>query len=206
MNKSTRCVYTLSLFDGKRCSVCKNWKHYTDFAINRAAPDALSYFCRDCRSEIHARRMADPVKQSQCRDAARNWLDRKKSDDEYMQRRRAAANQWHVENKDRRKAWFKDWSKSSKSYRARVKINKIKRRDRVKANGGIFTVQEWISICNKYGNICLWCRDAKPLTADHVIPLVKGGSSGIENIQPLCAVCNSRKHDKHIDFRKEFAI
>jgi 5-methylcytosine-specific restriction endonuclease McrA len=39
------------------------------------------------------------------------------------------------------------------------------------------------------------------LTRDHVVPLKHGGLNTIENIQPLCGSCNSRKHLKHIDYR-----
>jgi 5-methylcytosine-specific restriction endonuclease McrA len=52
-----------------------------------------------------------------------------------------------------------------------------------------------------------WARNNKErkreikLTPDHVIPVVHSGLNNIENIQPLCKSCNSRKSSKVIDFR-----
>ena len=39
------------------------------------------------------------------------------------------------------------------------------------------------------------------LDADHIIPVYQYGSNGIENIQPLCARCNTSKGPEGIDHR-----
>jgi 5-methylcytosine-specific restriction endonuclease McrA len=54
----------------------------------------------------------------------------------------------------------------------------------------------------QHGHRCLCCGASEALTADHVIPVSKGGSSNIENIQPLCLPCNTRKGARIIDYRK----
>ena len=76
-----------------------------------------------------------------------------------------------------------------------------KRRARIKKAGGCFTAEEFLELKLKYGNVCLACKKKTKLVADHVIPLSRGGSNNIENIQPLCRKCNGKKYTKTIDFR-----
>ena len=71
---------------------------------------------------------------------------------------------------------------------------------------GIFTLQEWQQVLATYGENCLACGSDDPPTIDHVVPISKGGSNTIENIQPLCQSCNSRKHTKVIDYRPGAAV
>lgn len=76
------------------------------------------------------------------------------------------------------------------------------RRVQKQNNGGSYTLEEWGALCAKYDNKCLCCgRGDVLLTVDHVTPVTKGGSNDIANIQPLCKSCNSRKHNKVIDYR-----
>jgi 5-methylcytosine-specific restriction endonuclease McrA len=66
------------------------------------------------------------------------------------------------------------------------------------------TEEEWQNLKAFYEYKCLCCGRQEPeikLTRDHVIPLTKGGNDSIHNIQPLCSRCNSKKNQKHIDYR-----
>ena len=40
---------------------------------------------------------------------------------------------------------------------------------------------------------CVKCGSKKNLEIDHVVPLARGGSSRLENLQLLCRDCNRRK-------------
>jgi 5-methylcytosine-specific restriction endonuclease McrA len=61
---------------------------------------------------------------------------------------------------------------------------------------GSHSLQEWKDLKLKYWNRCAFCRQNKPLSKDHIIPLTKGGANYISNIQPLCKNCNSKKSNK----------
>lgn len=69
------------------------------------------------------------------------------------------------------------------------------------APGPHFTAPQWQALKIKYKNRCLSCRKTRTLVPDHVIPISKGGSNGIRNIQPLCQSCNSKKWVRDTDYR-----
>lgn len=75
------------------------------------------------------------------------------------------------------------------------------RRARIRGAEGTITKEEWDSVIEKFGPACLCCKEVKPLTMDHIIPIFCDGSHTIDNVQPLCLSCNSSKGIKTIDYR-----
>ncbi len=74
---------------------------------------------------------------------------------------------------------------------------------------GSFTPFEWIALKEQYDSMCLCCKRKEPevrLEADHVIPLAKGGTNYISNIQPLCRNCNAQKYLSQFDYRIAFKL
>jgi 5-methylcytosine-specific restriction protein A len=93
----------------------------------------------------------------------------------------------------------------------KVKIAKAKNRRRRRAaknsSKSHFTVEEFDALCSVYGYACLCCGVTdRILEADHVVPLTKGGSDDISNIQPLCGECNRRKFTAVIDYRQKVVV
>ena len=52
-----------------------------------------------------------------------------------------------------------------------------------------------------HGYNCLKCGDDKNISLDHIIPVFHNGENSIDNLQPLCRSCNSKKGTKIIDYR-----
>ncbi len=68
---------------------------------------------------------------------------------------------------------------------------------------------DWDLLKKQYDYTCPCCRRKEPeikLTEDHIIPISKGGSNYIENIQPLCMACNHSKYTKIIKYSPEGEI
>lgn len=65
------------------------------------------------------------------------------------------------------------------------------------------TYLEWIALKELYRNTCPSCKRSEPevrLTEDHIVPISKGGTDSIANIQPLCRSCNSVKNNKEVRY------
>lgn len=112
------------------------------------------------------------------------------------------------ENKIKKAEWDRKWQEKNKekkavmdkNYRAthqeQERKNSFRKQYRKRNAEGSFTLKEWQVLKKKSKYRCIRCGDDKDLTADHIIPLSKGGTNYISNIQLLCRSCNSKKHTK----------
>jgi 5-methylcytosine-specific restriction endonuclease McrA len=129
---------------------------------------------------------------------------------------REYARRWRENNPDKIKAKIQRLAAKTREYARRWRENnpdkvkaKTQRRNASKRGAkGSHTAAEWSALVERFHGYCVCCREhfgLEKLTADHVIPLSKGGSNFIANIQPLCGPCNYRKSDRHsTDYRKSF--
>lgn len=155
-----------------------------------------SGICLGCRNpvEVLGKRKCD-ICQEKERIRHRQW--KKENQDKV----KANAKRYYAKHSSRERSRMKKWELENKEHMLIVrKINKYKYKHRRNV-AGKFSLSEWKSLLSKFNNQCLWCGNTSDITVDHVIPLILGGTNYIHNIQPLCRVCNSKKHDKIIDFR-----
>lgn len=88
--------------------------------------------------------------------------------------------------------------------RRHERVQERRRRNRKLQLVGSHTEAEWEALKVTYSSTCLCCGKREPditLTRDHIVPIVKGGSDWITNIQPLCPSCNSSKGTRIVDYR-----
>ena len=143
---------------------------------------------------------------------------RKKNYWKNPERGRQACRDYHHRNKDAMIARMRAWREKNrdlmneiartyrKSNLPKIRLLNAKRRARLSGATGNISLKEWEALKSFYANCCLSCgnhESHEPMTMDHVIPISKGGSHTISNIQPLCRSCNSYKGLATIDFRPE---
>lgn len=106
--------------------------------------------------------------------------------------------------KGEKSSFWKDGRTKQKGY-----ASFYERRRQIKKlnNGGSHTLFDWQTLKAQYNLTCPCCKRHEPeikLTEDHIIPITRGGSDNIENIQPLCGTCNTKKMVKIIKYEFSF--
>lgn len=139
------------------------------------------------RPEVVARRNARVREAMQ--DPARR--EAKKASDRESYRRHA----------DERKASVRAYAKAKKdsgdpAYRAkRLAATRRRRAREGAAEIKELAPREWRRLIERQHGECFYCRQAATLTADHLIPIARGGRHAIGNLVAACQPCNSAKRD-----------
>lgn len=190
----------------KVCSKCQEEKTLNKFYKQERGKYGVRANCKDCQDKA-----IKPIRKAQ----TQRLYQRRKDEILAKQReyRRSEAGQanrrqtklkYRNQNTEQIRLYQKAY-RGAPENRTKLVVHRQRREALRRGAEGTYTADEWRALCDHYGNKCLACGEPKPLTVDHVIPLSKGGSNDISNLQPLCGSCNSIKRDKAIDYRSTTA-
>jgi len=204
----------------KTCSKCHVTKPCAEFFRHRWFKNGYRAECKQCSAHttqqcILRHKQTDEIGwRTRQRQLAREWYSKnayrykgyyQKHRDTINRRRRLMPYEKKQHRLKRGRIWHSQKMQNDAQYRrrhnARANVRWHQRRALIR-NAGSYTLQEWQDLCQKYEFKCLCCGQVKPLTVDHVMPLSKGGLNTIDNIQPLCKLCNCRKGVGTSDYRK----
>lgn len=182
------------------CTRCNQEKDKSQFYKNKRYASGYMTWCKECHYDYYHK---DKSKLEKLKNAIHKWaqLNKKHVSDN--------GKRWYQENKESKRERdnkrFRERYANDQEFRKHKNDYKShfnhKRRAQMESESATLTQEQWDFLCVKYNYRCLCCREKKPLTIDHIVPLSKGGTHSIDNVQPLCKSCNSKKMTKTIDYR-----
>lgn len=179
---------TLARYGDKKQKICKGC------GIRFSGPANRSYCSNDCREQsIEAAKVE--MRCEYCNIEFKTDKNRFLAGRKYCSR--------HCRHLDMIGEKGANWQGGMKNRNPEERLRSAKnRRARESQAQGSHTRDQFVALCKAYDNRCLACgRNDVALTEDHVTPLSKGGTNSIDNIQPLCRSCNSKKHLRRVDYR-----
>lgn len=193
-----RAGHTLRYVKTGACVICDR---ESAKAQRRADPEAARAYARQYRAKAprKARLRTDEVR-AQERARRRRQVERRRAEREaYLM---VNAEKISEEKRAKREAqqtrkreYMRRWRKEN-PIKARVQSRNKKARRR--AAPGAHTAADIRRMYRQQKGKCLNCgvslRDGYHI--DHIMPLIRGGSNGPENLQLLCPTCNMSKKDK----------
>lgn len=154
--------------------------------------------CKTCYNRAYYAANREKVLAKQRRTAVKRAEEKRQYQRAYYRRNAEAerdrVRSWNAENKDKKRSSYRTWAKANPQI---VQSVRHRHRARQLSAPGTYTPEEWLDRLSEYGGVCPCCGRVAELTVDHIIPLAKGGTNWIWNLQPLCFSCNSAKSDRH---------
>lgn len=175
--------------------------------VNAASPkerERRREYMRD-HQRRYRRKHPDRIKATEAkRDKAKTAADRRAARAKNPERDRAALRRSFQKHKAKRLAESRAWKEANREqWRAMQKAYKANRRALEAEAGGRIKKSEVLQLFTRQNGKCAaidcQCDIANGFHLDHIIPLSRGGSNGIENAQLLCGPCNLSKNNKTME-------
>lgn len=149
----------------KTCSICGISKNISEYHKKSNSKDGLRSWCRECAS-------------------ARDKEYRRKNREKINKQRRESRQNNPQKYKDEMRRWVEANPNRKNEFEAKRRASK--------RDNGIYKILKR-DLERLYASPCIYCGSVERITADHVIPLSRGGTHGIGNLVPACIKCNINK-------------
>lgn len=179
--------------------------------------------CVFCAVEDAVKRYS--LRKDRCREIARNFHYRhrekqlkkmKKYSIDNSEKEKARRKIYNENHREKRSLTTREWHKRNKEHTAAYRnsrkelyaVHARNRRAKQKCSGGSHTLSEIIILRARQRNRCALCKCYLDKThVDHIVPICRGGSNDIRNIQILCPTCNMKKNRKDpLKFSREMGL
>lgn len=173
----------------KVCIKCGLDKPLSDYHKNKNRKDGVTVICKPCaisKSGKWQKENKEKVNAVVRKNYAKNL--------EYSRtKRRERVKRWYKNNAESQRKRTREYAIAHPESK---RISEQKRRIRKLNNGEYLILPKEI---NKFlSSNCNNCGTSELITLDHIIPISRGGSHSVGNLQSLCRSCNSSKNNKTI--------
>jgi len=194
----------------KTCTKCQVEKSTDNFYLNRGkymvrCKECVAIFRKDYyiknKPEIAAKRAVYQAAHRKEQYAhLKAWRKRNVEKVKESGRRQYAQNAEH--GRKVKAAWAMSNVEKIKAFQEKYRLNHLpkmaekqhKRRTKMRLNG-VYKVSEK-ELIKLYSSPCIACGTTERVTIDHIIPIARGGTHSVGNLQSLCLKCNSSKNHR----------